>query len=238
MWIRWAKMIWWGVTGDGQSHASRSFVSSLANLVVPRTLCGAIDEVGSNHNVEEAKWKGSNFWTKWFIHNAQSLSDLLHRVLAYRHQPQRPRPRQLPRLRHHGRRRAQDGPALDRHRDGRARRHALPAPAGEGDRRRAGRHQRGGELARRRRLSLPAPGRADLRRRRLHPPRRALRHAGRLRLAAGNRAWRDRRQSRHRLRHQHRHRPPAPALAAYLGTHYPIDSSSKTIRRWERANFA
>jgi adenine-specific DNA-methyltransferase len=60
-----------------------------------------------------------------------------------------------------------------------------------------------------------------------HPPRRALRHAGRLRLAAGNRADLGR-------------APPARALPAPHASAptTPIDSSPEAIRRWERAHFA
>jgi hypothetical protein len=75
------------------------------------------------------------------------------------HQPRRPRPRLLRRLRHHRRRRPQDGPPLDHGGAGRALPHAHHSAPEEGHRRRGHRaaSRKAVGLAGRRRLPLLPP---------------------------------------------------------------------------------
>ena len=124
-------------------------------------------------------------WCRHFRHREARASRRTHP--GAHHGGRRPRPRLLPRLRYHRRRGAQDGPALDRHRDGRSCGDPLrPAPA-QGDRGRAGRHLQGGRLEGRRRLS-PLPTRSPgVRRGRTHPGGRPLRRSRRPRLVQRDR---------------------------------------------------
>ena len=69
----------------------------------------------------------------------RSPSVLFERIIRYRHQPRRPRPRLLRRLRHDRRRRPQDGPPLDHGRAGRALPHPHHSAPEEGHRRRRSR---------------------------------------------------------------------------------------------------
>ena len=130
-----------------QRHRRESFSSRRRKRACrPRNL----DYVGP----ESTRGRDGEARQRCSVFETPKPESLMQRVLAHRHGARRPCPRLLPRQRHHRRRRSQDGPALDRHRDGRARSHALPAAAAECRGRRTRRHQQSCQLARRRWLPL------------------------------------------------------------------------------------
>lgn len=96
-----------------------------------------------------------------FICNAQARA-ILPTCSKYGNRQKRPNPQPLPQIRHHRRFCPQDTPSLDRHRDGGARRHQLPAAPAKSDCQRVRRHQQGRELSRKWRCSLRRAGRGDV----------------------------------------------------------------------------
>jgi adenine-specific DNA-methyltransferase len=118
--------IWWGKTGRTFPFRKR-FQSELGELV-PTTIW-LNEDVGNNREVKQEVTRV--FGREDGLWNSKARAS--HRTdPPQRLKLPRAHPRLLPRQRHHRRRRAQDGPALDRHRDGRTRRRALPAAPAEG----------------------------------------------------------------------------------------------------------
>ncbi len=132
--------LWFGKDGDSPPRI-KVFLSEVQEGIVPDTWWPH-DVAGSNQDSKKEMLDLLPGLEPFRY--SQARAALAPRSID-RHQPRRPRPRLLRRLRHHRRRRPQDGPALDHGRAGRALPHPHhSAPAKSHRRRRPRRHHRGG----------------------------------------------------------------------------------------------